>query len=107
MHNLFSLLYSEADAPDAPAFFAAELFDLLASHADEAVRGAELAIWADVIPLDARRWMFYATSGHLTEEFLAAIKGLLRGTNGWFPVGSVPTLPSDAVPLYEDRKSVV
>jgi hypothetical protein len=100
----FSLLYSIADAPDAPAFFAAQLFDALANHPDKAVRGGELATWADIMPLDSRRWMFYVTAERMMEEILAILNGLVRGTNGWSPVGRVPTLPTGAVPLYEYEK---
>ncbi len=109
----FSLLYSEADAPDAPAFFAAELFELLAKHRKAAVRrcepaspGGGLALWADTMPLDAKRWMFYATANYLTEETLAALSILVCGTNGWSPVGRVPTLPGTAVPMYDYENGV-
>jgi hypothetical protein len=102
----FSLLHSEADAPDAPAFLAAELFGRLAHHSEKRVRQCELALWADAGPLDARKWMFYATSERISDDLLAALKELLRGFNGWYPVGSVPMLSPDAVPLYEYKNGV-
>jgi hypothetical protein len=103
-YSSFSLLYSFGDAPDAPAFFAGVLFDQLAGHTEKSVRHCELAIWADVMPLDARRWMFYITSHDLSKELLAVLSGLAKGVNGWSPVGRVPTLPESAGPLYEYKK---
>jgi hypothetical protein len=102
--SLFSVLYSSADAPDAPAFFAAELFSAMDNHSDKTVAACELAVWSDILPLDAKRWMFYVTTERLSDKILALLHGLVRGTNGWCPVGRVPTLPESAVPLYEYEK---
>lgn len=100
----FSFFYSAADAPDAPAYFAAELFDKLANHADKSVRGCELAIWSDIMPLDGKRWMFFVTTESMSDEIATVLNGLAQGTRGWCPVGGVPTLPESAVPLYEYEK---
>ncbi len=102
----FTLLYSSADAPDAPAYFAAELFDKLVNHANKSVRNCELAVWSDIMPLDAKRWMFFVTTERMSDEIMAVLNALTRGTKGWCPVGPIRTLPESAVPLYEYEKGM-
>lgn len=99
--RIFSLLYGEADASDAPAYFAASLFEALADSRFKSIRDSELAIWCDGLPLDRKRWMFFATTSRLTADHLAILHHLAVGSNGWFPVGRIPTLSDGAVPMYE------